>query len=91
MIQLLFIAYIHYVALHIASMHCIQHYIHPTTVEVWGPWFLYALFFAILVWEECWHLNNTAALSSWLLLLITGGAVVCSAVRGVNKMYNNSQ
>jgi hypothetical protein len=31
------------------------------------------------VWEEVWDLPNTAYLSSWLLLLITAGAVVCSA------------
>lgn len=30
------------------------------------------------VWEEVWDLPHTAALSSWLLLLITAGAVVCS-------------
>jgi hypothetical protein len=48
-------------------------------VEQWGGWFLFALFAAILVWEEVWDLPDTAALSSWLLLLITGGAVVCSA------------
>mmetsp|Transcript_24391 Transcript_24391/g.67800 ORF Transcript_24391/g.67800 Transcript_24391/m.67800 type:complete len:568 (+) Transcript_24391:411-2114(+) len=50
------------------------------SVEAWGPWFLYLLFFAILVWEECWHLNDNASLSAWLLLLITAGAVVCSAL-----------
>lgn len=31
------------------------------------------------VWEEVWDLPDTAYLSSWLLLLITAGAVVCSA------------
>jgi hypothetical protein len=48
-------------------------------VEAWGGWFLFGLFAAILVWEEVWDLPQTAALSSWLLLLITAGAVVCSA------------
>lgn len=48
-------------------------------VEQWGGWFLFGLFAAILVWEEVWDLPDTAYLSSWLLLIITGGAVVCSA------------
>lgn len=51
-----------------------------TAVEAWGPWFLYGLFYGILVWEECWNLNNTAYLSAWLLLLITAGAVVSSVL-----------
>lgn len=46
--------------------------------EKYGPWFLFSLFAAILIWEDVWHLSDTAALSSWLLLIITGGAVVCS-------------
>jgi polyferredoxin len=32
------------------------------------------------VWEEVWDLPNTAALSGWLLLLITAGAVSCSVL-----------
>ncbi|MGA7953480.1 MAG: 4Fe-4S binding protein [Gloeobacterales cyanobacterium] len=32
----------------------------------------------ILLWEELWRLEDTAYLSSWLLLLITAGAVICS-------------
>eukprot|EP00883_Tetradesmus_obliquus_P009178 jgi/Sobl393_1/19957/SZX72903.1 len=48
-------------------------------LERWGGWFLFGLFAAILVWEEVWDLPDTAYLSSWLLLLITAGAVVCSA------------
>lgn len=48
-------------------------------MEAWGGWFLFGLFAAILVWEEVWDLPQTAYLSSWLLLLITAGAVVCSA------------
>ncbi|EWM25604.1 nitrogen assimilation regulatory protein, partial [Nannochloropsis gaditana] len=46
--------------------------------QKWGPWFLYGLFVAILYWEELWDLPQNAALSAWLLLLITGGAVVTS-------------
>ena len=48
--------------------------------EEYGPWFLFSLFAAILVWEEVWDLPHTAALSGWLLLLITAGAVVCGAI-----------
>lgn len=48
------------------------------TLERWGPWFLFSLFGGILVWEEVWDLPNTACLSSWLLLLITAGAVIGS-------------
>lgn len=47
-------------------------------VERWGGWFLLALFGAILTWEEVWDLPNSAALSAWLLLLITAGAMACS-------------
>ncbi|GAQ87672.1 hypothetical protein KFL_003690030 [Klebsormidium nitens] len=50
------------------------------TAETWGPWFLVSLFGAILVWEDVWHLSSHAALSAGLLLLITSGAVICSAV-----------
>ncbi|HEY9664412.1 MAG TPA: 4Fe-4S binding protein, partial [Allocoleopsis sp.] len=46
--------------------------------EKWGGWFLFGLFVLIFLWEELWDLPNTAYLSSWLLLLITGGAVICS-------------
>lgn len=52
------------------------------SIERWGPWFLYALFFAILVWERVWELSDHASLSAWLLLIITAGAVVCSSVLG---------
>ncbi len=48
--------------------------------EKWGGWFLFGLFFLIFLWEELWNLENTAYLSSWLLLLITGGAVVFSLI-----------
>jgi transcriptional regulator with AAA-type ATPase domain/NAD-dependent dihydropyrimidine dehydrogenase PreA subunit len=46
--------------------------------EKWGGWFLFGLFSLILLWEELWKLEDTAYLSSWLLLLITAGAVICS-------------
>lgn len=42
-------------------------------VSRWGGWFIAAAFAGILVWEEVWDLPNTAYLSGWLLLLITGG------------------
>ena len=31
-------------------------------ISRYGPWFLYALFFGILVWEEVWELSDHAAL-----------------------------
>lgn len=48
--------------------------------ERWGGWFLYGLFLLIFLWEELWHLENTAYLSSCLLLLITAGAVIFSVI-----------
>lgn len=48
--------------------------------ERWGGWFLFALFALILIWEEVWHLENTAYLSACLLLLITAGAMIFSAL-----------
>jgi transcriptional regulator with AAA-type ATPase domain/NAD-dependent dihydropyrimidine dehydrogenase PreA subunit len=50
------------------------------TAEKWGGWFLFGLFFLIFLWEELWNLENTAYLSSWLLLLITAGAVIFSLI-----------
>ncbi|MGK7933082.1 MAG: sigma 54-interacting transcriptional regulator [Microcystaceae cyanobacterium] len=50
------------------------------TAEKWGGWFLLTLFALILLWEELWDLSNTAYLSSWLLLLITAGAMICSTI-----------
>ncbi|NJO39721.1 MAG: sigma 54-interacting transcriptional regulator [Cyanobacteria bacterium CRU_2_1] len=50
------------------------------SAEKWGGWVLFSLFVLILLWEELWDLPNTAYLSSWLLLLITGGAIVCSVI-----------
>ncbi len=46
----------------------------------WGAPALAAGFAAILLWEEVWNLENTAWLSSCLLLLITAGAVIGSTV-----------
>ncbi|HEY9887390.1 MAG TPA: 4Fe-4S binding protein, partial [Candidatus Obscuribacterales bacterium] len=48
--------------------------------EKWGGWFLFGLFALILLWEELWDLQNTAYLSSCLLLLITAGAIVFSQI-----------
>jgi transcriptional regulator with AAA-type ATPase domain/NAD-dependent dihydropyrimidine dehydrogenase PreA subunit len=48
--------------------------------EKWGGWFLFGLFFLIFLWEELWNLEDTAYLSSCLLLLITAGAVIFSAI-----------
>ncbi len=46
----------------------------------WGGWILFAGFALILLWEELWDLPNTAYLSAWLLLIITGGAIACSLI-----------
>ncbi|MFN5516092.1 MAG: cyclic nucleotide-binding domain-containing protein [Cyanobacteriota bacterium] len=48
--------------------------------EAYGGWFLFGLFALILLWEELWHLQDTAYLSACLLLLITAGAMVFSAL-----------
>ncbi len=48
--------------------------------EQWGGWFLFGLFTLIYLWEELWQLENTAYLSSCLLLLITAGAVIFSLI-----------
>jgi polyferredoxin len=48
--------------------------------DQWGGWFLFGLFALILLWEELWHLENTAYLSGCLLLLITAGAVIFSVL-----------
>lgn len=50
------------------------------TAEKWGGWFLFGLFALILLWEELWDLKNTAYLSACLLLLITAGAMIFSAI-----------
>ncbi len=48
--------------------------------EQWGGWFMFGLFALILLWEELWNLENTAYLSACLLLLITAGAMIFSAI-----------
>lgn len=48
--------------------------------EKWGGWFLFGLFTLIFLWEELWDLQNTAYLSACLLLLITAGAMIFSAI-----------
>ena len=48
--------------------------------ERWGGWILYGGFAIILLWEELWNLENTAYLSGWLLIIITAGAMICSAL-----------
>ncbi|WP_066382676.1 sigma 54-interacting transcriptional regulator [Anabaena sp. CA = ATCC 33047] len=48
--------------------------------EKWGGWFLFGLFTLIFLWEELWNLENTAYLSACLLLLITSGAMIFSAI-----------
>jgi transcriptional regulator with AAA-type ATPase domain/NAD-dependent dihydropyrimidine dehydrogenase PreA subunit len=48
--------------------------------EKWGGWFLFGLFTLIFLWEELWELENTAYLSACLLLLITAGAMIFSAI-----------
>lgn len=48
--------------------------------EKWGGWFLFSLFALILLWEQVWDLQNTAYLSACLLLLITAGAMIFSAI-----------
>jgi len=48
--------------------------------DQWGGWFIFGLFALILLWEELWNLENTAYLSACLLLLITAGAMIFSAI-----------
>ncbi|MBV8882656.1 MAG: cyclic nucleotide-binding domain-containing protein, partial [Chroococcidiopsidaceae cyanobacterium CP_BM_RX_35] len=48
--------------------------------EKWGGWFLFGLFALIFLWEELWNLEDTAYLSSCLLLLITAGAMIFSSL-----------
>lgn len=58
----------------------------PKWVESVGPPFAFGLFFAILMWEELWHLPQSGALSAWLLLLITSGAVF-NSVQYEDRMW----
>ena len=44
----------------------------------WAAPLMASGFAAILIWEEVWNLENTAWLSSCLLLVITAGAVISS-------------
>lgn len=53
----------------------------------WGPWFLWGLFAAILVWEEVWDLPNTAYLSAWLLIIITAGASPHACAAAVSESH----
>lgn len=46
----------------------------------WGAWLLFGGFVAIYLWEKLWDLPHHAALSAWLLLAITAGAVICSLI-----------
>lgn len=46
----------------------------------WGAWILFAGFVMIYLWEKLWDLPHTPYLSSWLLVIITGGAVLGSLV-----------
>lgn len=57
----------------------LKHWNRPLA-EKWGGWFLFGLFTLIFLWEELWHLENTAYLSACLLLLITAGAMIFSAI-----------
>ena len=49
-------------------------------MERWGAWILFAGFLLIYLWEKLWDLPHTAYLSSWLLVAITAGAVICSLI-----------
>ena len=49
-------------------------------LDRWASPLLAAGFGLILVWEEVWNLENTAWLSSCLLLVITAGAVIGSTL-----------
>ncbi|MEA5419272.1 cyclic nucleotide-binding domain-containing protein [Spirulina sp. CCNP1310] len=46
----------------------------------WGAWALWAGFVAIYLWEKLWDLPHHANLSAALLIIITGGAVMCSII-----------
>ncbi len=46
----------------------------------WGAWILFGGFVAIYLWEKLWDLPHTPYLSSWLLLVITAGAVIGSLI-----------
>ncbi len=46
----------------------------------WGGWILFAGFGVIYLWEQLWDLPHTPYLSSWLLIVITVGAVIFSQI-----------
>jgi transcriptional regulator with AAA-type ATPase domain len=46
----------------------------------WGAWILFAGFLVIYLWEKLWDLPHTPYLSSWLLMAIAAGAVICSLI-----------
>lgn len=46
----------------------------------WGAWALWGGFVVIYLWEKLWDLPHRAYLSSWLLVAITAGAVICSLI-----------
>ncbi len=46
----------------------------------WGAWVLFAGFVAIYLWEKLWDLPHRPYLSSWLLVAIAAGAVICSVI-----------
>jgi len=58
----------------------------PKWVTSMGAPFAFGLFAAILMWEELWNLPQNGALSAYLLLLITSGAVF-NSVQYENRMW----
>lgn len=46
----------------------------------WGAWLLFGGFLLIYLWEKLWDLPHTPYLSSWLLVVIAAGAVICSVI-----------
>lgn len=53
----------------------------PTTwLNKWGAWLLWLGFVVIYLWEKLWDLPHHADLSTWLLLIITAGAVLFSLI-----------
>ena len=46
----------------------------------WGAWIVFIGFVAIYLWEKLWDLPHHAYLSSWLLIVITAGAVIFSQI-----------
>lgn len=46
----------------------------------WGAWLLFGGFLLIYLWEKFWDLPHTPYLSSWLLVVISAGAVIGSVI-----------